>query len=138
MCIKSVNNLKLSFKQDTSSSPVTKPAQNIPGQIEKDSFESQKENTPTKISNAQLFFNTLTNEQIEQINRTKELPQNAALLFVPGWKTINKRWGNYYELVKESPLLKLLGRKTRKTLPEGYKLKRVSGGQVIAVKTEKN
>lgn len=128
----------ITFKQEQKNANETTPVKTINAQIE-DSFKVETKIKPPHISNVDLFFCLLTDEQIAQINLTKMLPPNAR--FEKTYTNGSRRNGvltePMYEIKLFIPHIPAMEKQTR-ILPKGYiVVKNAPNGKTGAVKIEK-
>lgn len=130
MQINKINLNNICFRQNSSSGA------NVSLEKPTDSFEQQKPIEPSKMNDWQLIFNTISDEQIEQINKSKKLPEKYKFLYV---NTQLPRQGApwqepYYTIIHPLPFIK----KGTSTLPEGYKVQKNKYGKLEVVKINKS
>lgn len=108
--------------------------------IKNDSVTLKNKVEPPFISNSDLFWGKISDEQIAQINKAKKLPKNARFEIV---YTTGGRGGlltePFYEIKLYIPFLPSINEETR-VLPKGYEVvKNVRNtGEVGAVKIKAN
>lgn len=110
MSIQKVENVsKVMFKgEEATTEKVDKPVDNSP---KTDTVEIKNKVSPPEISTAKLIIKRLTDEQIDQVNKARKLPQNA--------KFVRDGYGGYYIAANFMDLQ--IG--TRK-LPEGFEVRK--------------
>lgn len=107
------------------------------GQSKPDFFEVNNKIKPPELTTLQILFDTFTDEQIEQINKAKMLPENARFVFN------NTLWARGHKYDPPHYLIRLYIPNVTKEigtriLPEGYEVKRIPLEGVKVVKKKNN
>lgn len=93
---------------------------------------------PPVLTNSQIYWNSFTDEQIAQINKSKMLPENAVFVKIlrPAWRgTYYFDTGNY-SIALYRPWAKY--QKGTRILPEGCEVKRTLLKGVMCVPIKKD
>lgn len=133
MLIKQIKLNNIPFKQEPTAVSDS-VASNTVAESSNDTFIKENKKPPV-IENWQLELGIISDEQIKQINKSRMLPENACLIWVPaGQNKGSYREDSYYKIVLVSSGTK----NPKRILPENYMVIKTSLGKIKAVKVKEN